>query len=788
MLNTTLLLLLLFQVPSSGPGGLEELLSSVQASRTPDAVVQLAESVPFERAEKLVPQAKARLDGAQGVEALFLGRLLAHGDSPSGAAALAGLLAGPDRNLSLAAAFSLALPAFIRDKGAQKGLGDWLAGTVAEEHPEQFAEAAVSLHRIGDPARRKAARAYLAAGLASEDSSTRAWCALGLGRIGNLNDYRENNRLREELRRLAAGVDQEALLAGSLLDRFQEKESHQRLQDILEQKLLEGRKDSSGGRKGKAGRRSSGENGEGIDPADADLAVLKETLELIQRYHMEGQHFSRQELIDAAADGMLHRLDPHSTFLASDEFKNFSFEMNPEYGGIGAYVQTRDGVFTITRPIYSGPAYEAGLVSGDQVLTVDGWSTIDQPDEEIIKRLKGVPGTEVQVEIMRRGWTEPRQFQLTRRKIEIPTLHTEILPGGVLYMELISFSTDVARHISQAILEARKDHPIKGVVLDLRNNPGGYLSQAVGICDVFLPPGKTVVTVKSRTQATQAEKTRRPAIVPPDVPLVILVNRFSASASEIVSGALSVHGRAVTVGERTFGKGSVQNLLPLRSESGESFQDSNHNGIHDEWEKYQDRNGNGKYDFGPRIKLTMAYYYLPDGKSIHTLRNHDGKIVEQGGVQPQVEVAFPPFASWKVPLLDPLFKKHLLEDYARKIFAENTDLAIQLAEFDGRDASRYPGWDAFFKSLDTRLSPGDVRRWVRIFLRRVVADARGKTFPFNGAWMGDYVEDPQLQEGVRQVLQRAGEPIAEVREYAELFAKTLQAAEEEGKPPEGDQG
>jgi len=781
MLNTTLLLLLLFQAPSAGPGGLEELLSSVRDARTPDAVVQMAEAVPFERAEKLVPQARARLEEAQGMEVLFLGRLLAHGDSPSGAAALAGLLADPDGTLSLSAAFSLALPAFIRDKEAQKGLGDWLAGTVAEDHPRQFAEAAVSLYRIGDPARRKAARAYLAAGLESEDAGTRSQCALGLGRIGNLSDYRDNNRLRGELRRLAVGVDQEALLAESLLDRFQEKESHQRLQDILEQKLLEGRKDS-------ASAKQSSQGGEGIDPDEAGLAVLKETMDLIKRYHMEGQHYSREELIDAAADGMLHRLDPHSTFLASDEFKNFSFEMNPEYGGIGAYVQTRDGVFTITRPIYSGPAYEAGLVSGDQVLTVDGWSTIDQPDEEIIKRLKGVPGTPVKVEILRRGWTEPRSFQLTRRKIEIPTLHSEVLPGGVLYMELISFSADVARHISQAILEARKEQPIKGVVLDLRNNPGGYLSQAVGICDVFLPPGKTVVTVKSRTQPTQAEKTRRPAIVPPDVPLVILVNRFSASASEIVSGALSVHGRAITVGERTFGKGSVQNLLPLRSETGESFQDSNHNGIHDEWEKFQDRNGNGKYDFGPRIKLTMAYYYLPDGKSIHTLRDHDGKIVEKGGVKPQVEVAFPPFASWKVPLLDPLFKKHLMEDYAKKILAENKDLAVKLAEFDGRDVSRYPGWDEFYKSLDTRLTSEDVRRWVRIFLRRAVADARGKTFPFNGAWMGDYVEDPQLQEGVRQVLQRAGEPIAGVREYAELFAKTPKAAAKDEKTPEGDQG
>ncbi len=788
MLNTTLLLLLLFQAPSSGPGGLDELLASVKAARTPDAVVQLAESVPFERAEKLIPQAKARLEGAQGLEALFLGRLLAHGDSPSGAAALVRLLDDSDPALALSAAFSLALPAFIRDEEAQKGLGDWLAGTVAEEHPGQFAEAAVSLHRIGDPARRKAARAYLGAGLASEDSRTRAQSALGLGRIGNLSDYQENNRLREELHLLAGGVDQEALLAESLLDRFQEKESHQRLQDLLQQKLLEGRKGASGRRKGQTGRSIPGGSGEGIDPDDASLAVLKETLDLILRYHMEGQHFSREELIDAAADGMLHRLDPHSTFLAGKDFKNFSFEMNPEYGGIGAYVQTRDGVFTITRPIYSGPAYEAGLVSEDQVLSVDGWSTLEQPDEEIIKRLKGVPGTAVKIEIMRRGWTEPREFKVVRRKIEIPTLHTEILPGGVLYMELISFSRDVARHISQAILQARQDHPIKGVVLDLRNNPGGYLSQAVGICDVFLPPGKTVVTVKSRTQSTQVEKTRRPTVVPADIPLVILVNRFSASASEIVSGALAVHGRAVTVGERTFGKGSVQNLLPLRSERDEKYQDSNHNGIHDEWEKYQDQNGNGKYDFGPRIKLTMAYYYLPDGKSIHTLRDHDGKIVEKGGVKPLVEVAFPPFASWKVPLLDPLFKNHMLEDYAKKIFTENKDLAVKLAEFDGRDVSRYPGWDAFYKGLDTRLSPEDVRRWVRIFLRRVVADARGKTFPFNGAWLGDYVEDPQLQEAVRQVLQRAGEPIAGVREYAELFAKVPETPKEDSEKPAGDQG
>ena len=291
--------------------------------------------------------------------------------------------------------------------------------------------------------------------------------------------------------------------------------------------------------------------------------MLDELLLRIRTQHMEGDKYSDEELIAAAADGMLRRLDPHSTYFSSEEYGQFMFDMTQAYGGIGAYVNTVDNVFTILRPIYSGPAYGAGLLSGDKILAVDGWSTVDQPNDEIIKRLKGEPGTEVKLEVYRTGWTKPKDIAVERARIKLPTVQTEMLPGGILYMELIEFSEDVAMMIVRAINAAQDQGELNGVVLDLRNNPGGYLMEAVQICDVFLPKGKVVVTTKSRSGSDEVYKTRVGELVSPDVPLTILINEYSASASEIVSGALSSHGRAVTVGARTYGKGSVQAYTPL---------------------------------------------------------------------------------------------------------------------------------------------------------------------------------------------------------------------------------
>lgn len=483
--------------------------------------------------------------------------------------------------------------------------------------------------------------------------------------------------------------------------------------------------------------------------SEDDLRLLAEVVAMVERLHMEGDRFTREELVAAAANGVLSRMDPHSTFFPGDEYAEFMFDMNPEYGGIGAYVNTRNGVFSIVRPIYSGPAYRAGLLSGDQILSVDGWSTLEQTNDDIIKRMKGQPGTEVVLEIHRRGWEEPREIPIERAQVQIPMLQVEHFPGDILYLELLSFSADVGERIADEIQRASQSGDLNGVVLDLRNNGGGYLSQAVSVCSAFLPTDSLIVTTKSRYEGSKEYRTESPPLISADLPVTILVNEYSASASEIVSGALSVHGRAKTVGWRTHGKGSVQNVLPMRALRDEPYRDENRNGFRDEWEKYKDENQNGEFDYGPRVKLTLAYYYLPDGSSIHNVRDREGRIVRPGGVEPDVRVEFPSSdpATWRE--LNRLVSDEVFRVYAQELFDKDPTLALELTTNDFHDLSRYLGWADFVTQCDTDLEELVLRQWARLRLRSIVSDDRGKVFAGNGI-MGDFVEDPVLLEGIRQ--------------------------------------
>ncbi|HIA38563.1 MAG TPA: S41 family peptidase [Planctomycetes bacterium] len=507
-------------------------------------------------------------------------------------------------------------------------------------------------------------------------------------------------------------------------------------------------------------------------PADS-LDALEELLFRIERQHMEGENYSREELIGAAADGMLRFLDPHSAYFSGEEFRDFMFGMTQEYGGIGAYVNTVDGFFSITRPIYSGPAYGAGLLSEDRIIAVDGWDTIDQPNDEIIKRLKGPPGTTVNLEVVRRGWAEPHFFNISRERIKIPVVQSDILPGGIVYIELISFSSDVAERLFNVIADAKEQGPVNGVVLDMRNNPGGYLNEAVSICDLFLPQDKLVVTTKSRTGRDREYRTSARAFIPAEVPLTILINKYSASASEIVSGALSIHGRATTIGERTFGKGSVQNIFEMNTSSDESFVDTKNrgrkNGTYDDWEDFVDANNNEKYDYGDRVKLTIAYYYLPDGSTIHTLRDHEGKVTRQGGVAPDIEESFDEVPYIEAREMSHLLDEELIQNYAKLLFEDYRAQAVTLAMNDHHDITSYPEWDSFYTSLDTELDGQSIRRWVRRYLRARVSDARGEVFPGNG-FIGDYVEDPVLRRAIKHLLDSTNVDYKDMSEYADLVA------------------
>ncbi|MFK5955817.1 MAG: S41 family peptidase [Planctomycetota bacterium] len=745
-----ILALLLLAVPQGPSPSLDALLDQAQ-DLNPAAILQLADVSASELSHSDLAALAESMEKAEGNQLLMLGRLQAWADEPAAMERLVELLDYDQEAMSAAVLQTLRLPAFHGIEEVQSALAIWLSNQVAEDSPSIWTDAEYTLFRTGGGAQRRAALRTLRSVLWSENQTLRDKAVLALGRTGSNLGSEE----LEVLEVLAEGIGDDAVLAQTLLDQVEQQLRFRSKIQAL-QKL----------------NASEKTNTTKAVVKNDQLAVLEEVLLRIRNQHMEGEKYTDEELIDAAAGGMLRLLDPHSTFFSGEEYGEFMFEMTQEYGGIGAYVNTIDGVFTIQRPIYSGPAYAAGLLTGDSILTVDGWSTADQPNDDIIKRLKGTPGTEVKVEVYRVGWTEPHEFVITRGTIHLPTLQSEMLPGRILYLELLDFSVDVARMIVDEITKAQDSGVLNGVVLDLRNNGGGYLREAVAICDVFLPADKVVVTTRSRTGPDDVYRTRAPALVPENIPLSILINEYSASASEIVSGALSIHGRAVTVGERTYGKGSVQNVFPLSTQQDERFKESSQsrNGIHDEWEEYEDANGNGKYDYGSRVKLTIAYYYLPDGSTIHTQRDHDGRIVKVGGVEPDRTIDFPVISFVVARELNRILENNQFKPYVDKLFHDNQDLAVKLAINDNHDTALYPGWDEFYKSLETELDQQEVRRWVRRQLRGVVSDARGKVFPGNG-FAGDYVEDPQLREAIRAVLEHTTLVYDAIPEYADLIAK-----------------
>jgi carboxyl-terminal processing protease len=726
------LLLLFAQEPSDTLGPLLE----EAAQATPAAVLRLADRSELLFEDSWQDAAVARLAEADPTAQLLIARMLTQSGDLRGREALLALLKG-ERSQQLAALATLRLGTFDADEAALAGIVEMIGDLVPEDDAVLYSEACLTLSKAGDGANRRAAMRYLQRTRESVDDETQRQGALALGRSGAVLNTDTIDLLEE----MANGFGPEAAVAASLLDQQEQRERFRTKLEAIERVRIE---------------REEAEGDQTL-LTSGDVEMLETILRMVQSDHMEGEKFDREELIAAAADGLLKTLDPHSSYFTGKEYSEFWFDLNPEYGGIGAYVRTTDGIFTIVRPIYSGPAFEAGLLSGDKVLSVDGWSTADQPDDEIIKRLKGPPGTTVLLELFRDGWSEPREFELGRRKIELPVLQSELLPDGVLYLELVSFTVDCGPLVAHAIREAQQQGELRGVILDLRNNPGGSLDQAVAICDIFLDRGQLVVTTRARIGEVERHVTRTPALVNEDIPLTVLVNEYSASASEIVAGALSVHGRATTIGSRTHGKGSVQVLRRLPGLPDERYIDGNRNRIKDEWEEYEDRNGNGEYDFGPKVKLTIAYYYLPDGSTIHTQRDHQGRVTQKGGVQPDETVEFWRYEPIVLRELDRLLEKGRFREYADQILADDLELATSIAQFDGRDISRYPAWGEFYASLETFLDEDVVRQWVRRALRasEQVSDARGSLFP-GGGFRGDYQEDPQLEAAIRRIMQKAG--------------------------------
>ncbi|HEY3449339.1 MAG TPA: S41 family peptidase [Myxococcales bacterium] len=332
------------------------------------------------------------------------------------------------------------------------------------------------------------------------------------------------------------------------------------------------------------------------------LDVFTRVLSYIENNYVE--EVSEKQLVQGAIKGMVNTLDPHTQFMPPEIFKDMKVDTSGEFGGLGIEltnkVVLKNGAkmeaLVVVAPIDDTPAARAGVKAGDVILKIDGEATNDMDLVTAVSRMRGPAGSKVILTISREGFTEPRDLILVRDHIKIVSVEGRLYEGYG-YLKIKNFQESTDRYLKKALDELRKENKgeLKGLVLDLRNNPGGLLDQAVKVSDRFLPGGLTIVTTKGRGGRHAEEEKSHERDTEPAYPMIVLVNGGSASASEIVAGALQDHGRAVIMGQPTFGKGSVQTLIELEDGSG--------------------------------LKLTIARYYTPKGRSI-----------QEKGIQPDVLV------------------------------------------------------------------------------------------------------------------------------------------------------
>jgi carboxyl-terminal processing protease len=314
-----------------------------------------------------------------------------------------------------------------------------------------------------------------------------------------------------------------------------------------------------------------------------DLKVFTDVLGLIQKDYVE--ETNSKDLIYGAIKGMLETLDPHSAFMPPNMYKEMQEETKGRFEGLGIEITIKDSVLTVVSPIEGTPAYKAGILAGDQIIKIDGESTKNFSLMDSVKRLRGPRGTKVTISILREGFTKPKDFTLVREVIPVRSVRHELLEKNYGYVRISQFQEKTDDEFGKAMKEMQEESKgsLTGLILDLRNNPGGLLDQAVKISDRFIESG-LIVSVEGRQQDQKMKFYAHPDGNFFQYPLVVLVNGGSASGAEIVAGAIQDQGRGIIVGTQTFGKGSVQTIIPLKDGSG--------------------------------LRLTTARYYTPNGRSI----------------------------------------------------------------------------------------------------------------------------------------------------------------------------
>lgn len=331
---------------------------------------------------------------------------------------------------------------------------------------------------------------------------------------------------------------------------------------------------------------NSGETYEG-------LKIFTDVIDILEKNYVE--EVDTKEMINKAIEGMVHSLDPHSQLLPPEAYEELHIDTEGEFGGIGIVITMQNGLLTVISPIEGTPAYRAGVKAGDIIAKVDGEPTKDMMLWEAVKKMRGPKGEKVVITIVREGISKPLEFTIIRDIIPIVSVKNLELSPGYAYIRITNFQKNTTEELLEALdTMDREDAPLQGLILDLRDNPGGLLDQAIEVSDVFLEEG-TIVSIKGRYKRYTREYDAADDGRRQDYPIAVLINGGSASASEIVSGALQDQKRAVIVGTTSFGKGSVQTVEPLRD--------------------------------GYGLKFTIARYYTPNGRSI-----------QAQGIVPDIEI------------------------------------------------------------------------------------------------------------------------------------------------------
>ncbi len=379
------------------------------------------------------------------------------------------------------------------------------------------------------------------------------------------------------------------------------------------------------------------------DDTYAALRMMVDIMEIIDNKYVENTQ--PKELVIGAIKGLVRTLDPYSQFMDEKDYKEMKTETQGSYGGVGLRITMQDDELTVVTPMPDTPAYYLGILPEDKIIKIDDKSTKDISSDEAVKLMRGNPGTKVVLTIYRPSAKEELVFTVTRKKIKIETVKKMMLENNIGYIRLSEFNAQSASDVSKMLKELSKEK-MKAFILDLRNNPGGLLDSAVNICELFIKQDSIVVSTKGRDKALEQNYYTQKKPDYADIPMIILINRGSASASEIVTGTMQDYKRALVVGSNSFGKGSVQTIIPLSD--------------------------------GNALRMTIAKYYLPSGR---TIIHSDKKNDKKNGIAPDVYVEVTPETEVKLYMQAESDKMPKNKNY-EKINDDVLDTAIKIIKAD----------------------------------------------------------------------------------------------------------